>query len=101
MVRKGELSDMNRKHSRKGSEFKYRGKVKWVKGFITVKHKNVPNCVINNNLYGFDSYLNDGLKGCKVSHNSVLNGLYASLIDIKRGNYVNNQSHTRSCRRGS
>lgn len=90
MVRKGELSDITRKHSRKDTEFDYRGKVKWVKGYVSLKHNKGPNWIVNNNLYGFDSYLNDGLKGCKVPHNPLMSGLYASLVDIKRVNYVNN-----------
>lgn len=83
---KGSLKNNAIIHGNKGWRPQYRSMAKWVKGSNTGKH-NLMGWSTNNNLYGFNVYLNDGLKCCKSPFNSLSNIVYASIIDLKRGNY--------------
>ena len=66
---------------RKGYRIPLNSSPKW---FRMTNRGHLHVISVNNNLYGFDSFLNDGRKGCKVGGNRLYNTVYLSLLELKR-----------------
>ena len=67
--------------TRKGRRIQFTSSPKWFR-MANWGHLHVVS--VNNNLYGFHSFLNDGRKGCKIDKNKLYNAVYLSLLELKR-----------------